>query len=100
MASTKATGEYAVIAKDRWDTLTIGIEGPSAQTTNSNLITGWMKSTREILARMIHGVEGDEEYNLLCKAEDDLLKQLSDAATDLAEVVMAIRAAEKAGKAA
>lgn len=108
MASTK-TREFAdalderwdsLIAADRWNTLSIGVGAGSAEPTNSDLITTWMESTREVLGRMIHGVEGNDEYSLLCEAEDKLLEQLGSAATDLAETVLALRAAKKAGKVA
>lgn len=82
-----------VIAKDRWDTLTIGVYRNDAESTNSELIEAFMDSVREILARMIHGVEGADEYSALCAAEEVLLSTLGDQATDLAEKVISAREA-------
>jgi hypothetical protein len=101
MQAAKATGgKYAAIAQDRWDTLVIGIEHSDARETNSDLMAEWMADTREILGRMVHGASGDEEYQLLCDAEERLLGALADEATRLVESVEARRAASTKGAAA
>jgi hypothetical protein len=92
MAAT-APGDYADLARDRWDTITISVDIYDAQEIASELLTVWMDSTRKILGRMIHGAETPDEYQMLGTAESRLLHILSDAATDLAEAVETSRAA-------
>jgi hypothetical protein len=87
----QAAPDYAAIAKDRWDTLTIGVEGLDAQSTNSDILRDWMASTREILARMVHGTATEEEYQLLCDAEERLLSALGDEATKLVAAIEPMR---------
>jgi hypothetical protein len=97
--ATKATAsEYAALAKDRWDTLTIGVQEPAAEETNSDLMTAWMASTREILGRMVHGVAPDE-YQALCAAEERLNEALKNEAIALCEAVEEQRHAGAPGRA-
>jgi hypothetical protein len=98
-AATATGGKYAALAQDRWDTIAIGILEPDATATNSDLLAGWMADTREILGRMVHGASGDEEYQLLCDAEERLTGTLEDEAARLVESVEARRAASTKGAA-
>jgi hypothetical protein len=82
--------ELERLVQDRWDTISIGIDGYDGSDTNSDLIAAWMTRTRTILGRMIHGVQGGatgDEYSLLSTVEDRLIGELKAAATDLAITV-------------
>lgn len=89
----QAGGTYAAIAKDRWSTLTTGIEGPTAEETLSELLEGWMASTRELLARMVHGIASEADYSALCAAEDRVMRSLEAEALALVETVETAREA-------
>lgn len=79
---------YVDLAADRWKTITHGIDTVNAESADNSAVMGrYMDATRQILARMIHGVEDDAEYTLLCEAEGRLLERLADEAEALVVAV-------------
>jgi hypothetical protein len=83
------------LVQDRWDTLSMGVDGYDGSDTNSDLIIRWMADTRTTLGRMIHGVDGGAEgveYSLLCDAEERVMTALKAEAIALAVAVEAHRA--------
>jgi hypothetical protein len=94
--AAKTPGTFEALSNDRWRVLTTAVGTVNAEPDNSELIVEWLASTRQILGRMIHGCESNEEYDLLGDAEDAVRVALEDAATDLVEKVETRRQAAAA----
>lgn len=96
MTTAKAPGEFDALARDRYLTITVGVQHFDGAPDISEVWGRWDRATREILARMIHGAESEEEYNDLGVGEDAVRVALEEAATELVGIVERKRRAEKA----
>jgi hypothetical protein len=91
-ATTEAPARVSLeTIEDRWKTLTIGVYSDSAEETVSDLMTRWSDATRQIAARMIHGVQGDAEYSALSAVEERLACDLELRVVAFSEEVEASR---------
>jgi hypothetical protein len=83
---------YLELADDRWKTVTLGIDGMNGQPDqNSAVMVRYMDAVRQILGRMIHGIENDAEYTLLADAEERLMSAIGDEAEALVVAVETLR---------
>ena len=91
--ATAPAMDLKALAKDRWDTVTVGIDlGNAAAELNSTVMDKWMDATREILAATMHGARDDAEYTLLTQAEHRLIQMLGEQSEALVIEVETMRA--------
>jgi hypothetical protein len=101
MGSTTADRDaIAAMVRDRWDTLTIGVDRYQAEETNTRTIRRYQRAVRELAGGMVHGVEPGAEYSRLCELEDRLVGILEDEIIAFALAIETDRAAERKGAAA